>query len=158
MALSRLDNLYRQMILEHADHPHHHGTLEGSDRQLELRNPTCGDVLILQLRMKDGRISDIAFSGEGCTISQASASMMTDEVIGRTPEEVEKMVMAFSDMVTGKEEPEEDYYDDVLGDASVLEGVAQFPARIKCATLAWKAVYQALHEEDEEESNDRGNA
>ena len=145
MALSRLDNLYRQMILEHADHPHHHEVLENSDHQLELRNPTCGDVLILQLKMEDGKVSDIAFSGEGCTISQASASMMTDEVIGKTPNEIEKMVVAFSDMVTGKAETEEDY-DEILGDASILEGVAQFPARIKCATLAWKAIYQALVE------------
>ena len=145
MALSRLDNLYRQMILEHADHPHHHGVLENSDHQLELRNPTCGDVLILQLKMEYGKVSDIAFSGEGCTISQASASMMTDEVTGKTPNEIEKMVVAFSDMVTGKAETEEDY-DEILGDASILEGVAQFPARIKCATLAWKAIYQALGE------------
>ena len=74
---------------------------------------------------------------------------MTDEVIGKTPNEIEKMVVAFSDMVTGKDENEEDY-DEILGDASILEGVAQFPARIKCATLAWKAIYQALGENNKE--------
>ncbi len=149
MALSKLDNLYRQMILEHANQPHHHGTLAHLDHELELRNPTCGDVLDLQVALKDGKISDIAFSGSGCTISQASASMMCDEVMGKTPAEVEKMVMAFSDMVTGKKDEKADY-DELLGDASVLEGVAQFPARIKCATLAWKAIYQAVNKEGEE--------
>ncbi len=86
MSLSSLDNLYRQMILEHADRPHHHGNLPVADKQIELRNPTCGDVLELEVKLDDeGKIADIAFNGTGCTISQASASMMTDEVIGKTP-------------------------------------------------------------------------
>ena len=133
------------MILEHATNPHHHGHLEKSDRQLELRNPTCGDVLELEVKLKDdGKIEDIAFSGSGCTISQASASMMTDEVIGKTPEQVKEMVTAFSEMVT--KETDQDL-EDLLGDAVILEGVADFPARIKCATLAWKAIYQAVEKE-----------
>ncbi|KRL39114.1 Fe-S cluster assembly sulfur transfer protein SufU [Liquorilactobacillus uvarum] len=145
MALSKLENLYRQMILEHATHPHHHGSLEKADQDIELRNPTCGDVLTLQVEMKDGKVSDIAFSGSGCTISQASASMMTDEVVGKTPEEIDKMVVAFSEMVTGNES---DDVDELLGDAAILAGVAQFPARIKCATLAWKAIYRAVKTDD----------
>lgn len=145
MSLSSLDNLYRQMILEHATNPHHHGHLAESDRQLELRNPTCGDVLELEVKLKDdGKIEDIAFSGSGCTISQASASMMTDEVIDKTPEQVKEMVTAFSEMVT--KETDQDL-EDLLGDAVILEGVADFPARIKCATLAWKAIYQAVEKE-----------
>lgn len=146
MGLSKLDNLYRQMILDHATHPHHHGQLAQPDHQLELANPTCGDVLTVQLELKDGKVSDAAFFGMGCTISQASASMMTDEIIGKTPAEIEKMVLTFSEMVTGKEVD-----DEILGDAAILEGVAQFPARIKCATLAWKAVYQALKQQGKEE-------
>lgn len=149
MGLSKLDNLYRQMILDHATHPHHHGTLVSPDHQLELANPTCGDVLTVQLEIADGKIKDAAFFGTGCTISQASASMMTDEIIGKTPAEVEKMVMTFSEMVTGKKVD-----DEILGDAAILEGVAQFPARIKCATLAWKAVYQALSQKGKEDEND----
>lgn len=145
MSLSSLDNLYRQMILEHADRPHHHGNLPAADKQIELRNPTCGDVLELEVKLDDeGKIADIAFSGTGCTISQASASMMTDEVIGKTPAQVSEMVEAFSEMITKNEDKD---YEDLLGDAVVLEGVAQFPARIKCATLAWKAIYQALEKE-----------
>ena len=146
MSLSSLDNLYRQMILEHADRPHHHGNLPAADKQIELRNPTCGDVLELEVKLDDeGKIADIAFSGTGCTISQASASMMTDEVIGKTSAQVGEMVEAFSEMITKNEDKD---YEDLLGDAVVLEGVAQFPARIKCATLAWKAIYQALENED----------
>lgn len=133
------------MILEHATNPHHHGHLAESDRQLELRNPTCGDVLELEVKLKDdGKIEDITFSGSGCTISQASASMMTDEVIDKTPEQVKEMVTAFSEMVT--KETDQDL-EDLLGDAVILEGVADFPARIKCATLAWKAIYQAVEKE-----------
>ncbi|KRN34413.1 SUF system NifU family Fe-S cluster assembly protein [Liquorilactobacillus mali] len=147
MGLSRLDNLYRQMILEHASHPHHHGTLKNADHQLELRNPTCGDVLVVQVAMKADKVSDVAFSGSGCTISQASASMMTDEVIGKTAAQVEQMVVTFSKMVTGDSV---DNVDDILGDAAILEGVAQFPARIKCATLAWKAIYQAIENDNKE--------
>ncbi|MFT9097790.1 Fe-S cluster assembly sulfur transfer protein SufU [Liquorilactobacillus sp.] len=149
MGLSRLDNLYRQMILEHAAHPHHHGTLENAEHQLELRNPTCGDVLTVQVAMKEDKVSDVAFSGSGCTISQASASMMTDEVIGKTPVQIEQMVMTFSKMVTGDSK---DNIDDILGDAAILEGVAQFPARIKCAMLAWKAIYQVIENSNDESS------
>ncbi|KRL00120.1 Fe-S cluster assembly sulfur transfer protein SufU [Liquorilactobacillus capillatus] len=145
MALSKLENLYRQMILEHAAHPHHHGSLKKTSQKIELRNPTCGDVLTLEVELKDGKVADIAFAGSGCTISQASASMMTDEVIGKTPAQIAKMVVAFSEMVTGKETDETE---ELLGDATILAGVAQFPARIKCATLAWKAVYQAVKADD----------
>lgn len=148
MALSKLNNLYRQIILEHSQHPHHHGNLKKVSHKLELRNPTCGDVLIVEVELNDGKIKNIAFSGSGCTISQASASLMTDEVIGKTRSEVEKQVLLFSDMVMGKV-TDEDELDDVLGDASILAGVAQFPARIKCATLAWKAVYQVLENDEE---------
>ena len=148
MGLSKLNNLYRQIILEHSQHPYHHGHLPQADKALELRNPTCGDVLTVELTLQEGKVSDIAFNGTGCTISQASASLMTDEVIGKTPEQIEKQVLLFSKMVTG-EKTDEDELDEVLGDASILAGVAQFPARIKCATLAWKAVYQALESEDQ---------
>lgn len=144
MSLSQLDNLYRQMILEHAKRPHHHGKLDAADKQIELHNPTCGDVLELEVKLdKEGRIEAIAFSGTGCTISQASASLMTDEVLGKTPAEVAEMVEAFSEMITQKTTKD---YEALLGDAVILEGVAQFPARIKCATLAWKAIYQAVVE------------
>lgn len=141
MALSKLDNLYRQVILDHSAHPHHHGHLQQATNQIELRNPTCGDVLQVEVALADNKISDIAFSGDGCTISQASASMMTDAVLGKTPAEAEEMVQVFSEMIIG-DHPKLDTQ--ILGDAAILNGVAKFPARIKCATLAWKALNNAL--------------
>lgn len=143
MGLSKLDTLYRQVILDHSSNPHHHGTLDEKATEVELHNPTCGDVINLQIDLKDDKIQDIAFSGSGCSISTASASMMTDAVMGKTMEEAKEMVLEFSKMVQG----EDIKNSDELGDAALLSGVAKFPARIKCATLAWKALYQALDQE-----------
>jgi|SRR5699024_6555835 len=148
MALSKLSNLYRQVIMDHAKHPHNNHELDQADHELELRNPTCGDVLTIQLKIADNTVIDAAYTGTGCTISQASASMMTDQIKGKTTAEVEQMVLGFSDMVMGKDVPDQTK---LLGEASILQSVAQFPARIKCATLAWKAAYQAI---EESESND----
>lgn len=142
MALSKLDNLYRQVILDHSSHPHHHGVLDQSTNQIEMNNPTCGDVIQLQLEVADGVIKDVRFNGNGCSISTASASMMTDAIIGKPVDQALKMVQEFSEMVQGNDV--EDLDD--LGEAAVLSGVAKFPARIKCATLAWKALNRALTE------------
>lgn len=140
MALSKLDNLYRQVILDHSSHPHHHGALDASSQKIEMNNPTCGDVIELEVDIQDNRIKDIAFQGSGCSISTASASMMTDAVIGKTVAEAEQLVADFSQLVLGNEVADEEK----LGDAAMLSGVAKFPARIKCATLAWKALEQAV--------------
>lgn len=148
MALSKLSNLYRQVIMDHAKHPHNNQPLPQADHEIELRNPTCGDVLTVQLKIQDDKIIDAAYTGTGCTISQASASMMTDQIKGKTTAEVEKMVLGFSDMVLGKEVPD---MEKLLGEAVILQSVAQFPARIKCATLAWKAAYQAIEESENDD-------
>lgn len=140
MALSKLDNLYRQMILDHSGHPHHHGTLEESSHTIEMNNPTCGDVIELQVAIQNNVIQNIAFNGSGCSISTASASMMTDAVIGKSLAEVQQLAEDFSRLVQGNEVKDEEK----LGDAAMLSGVAKFPARIKCATLAWKALEQAV--------------
>ena len=140
MALSKLDNLYRQVILDHSSHPHHHGSLDASSQTIEMNNPTCGDVIELQLDIQDNIIKDIAFNGSGCSISTASASMMTDAVIGKSLTEAEQLAEDFSQLVQGNEVSDEEK----LGDAAMLGGVAKFPARIKCATLAWKALEQAM--------------
>lgn len=145
MALSKLENLYRQVILDHSSHPHHHGTLEDSNKKIEMNNPTCGDVIELQVDIQDNVIKNIAFTGSGCSISTASASMMTDAVIGKTVAEAEELAEVFSQMVQGNDVPEMDK----LGDASILKNVSKFPARIKCATLAWKALEQAVENEGE---------
>lgn len=146
MALSRLDQMYRQVILDEAYHPRHHGKFDAPDREITLRNPSCGDVLTLQLKLTDGKVSDAAFSGSGCTISQASGSLMTDQIIGHTPDEIQDMVATFSDLVIDGESANED----VLGDAAILKGVHQFPARVKCAMLAWKAASQVLNQSEAE--------
>lgn len=142
MALSKLDNLYRQVILDHSSHPHHFGTLDDSNKKITMNNPTCGDVIELELDVQDGIIKNIAFQGSGCSISTASASMMTDAVIGKTVEEAEKLADEFSQMVQGNDISEK--AEDQLGDAAMLSGVAKFPARIKCATLGWKALEGAV--------------
>lgn len=149
MALSRLDQLYRQVILDHSSHPHHHGTLEQATNQIELNNPTCGDVIQLQLILEEDRINDIRFSGSGCAISTASASMMTEAVIGRTTQEALALVDQFSLLVQGKEDDNVE----ALGDAAILSGVSKFPARIRCATLAWKGLEKALSEARKEQDN-----
>ncbi|WP_461198827.1 Fe-S cluster assembly sulfur transfer protein SufU [Enterococcus sp. N249-2] len=143
MALTRLDNLYRQVILDHSSHPHHRGTLGDSTYKVELNNPTCGDVIHLELAVEGETIKDLAFTGEGCSISTASASMMGDAVIGKTLAEVGDLSHLFSELVQGHDVPDSDQ----LGDASMLSGVAKFPARIKCATLAWKALEKAIQDD-----------
>ncbi|APB31350.1 Fe-S cluster assembly sulfur transfer protein SufU [Vagococcus teuberi] len=146
MALSRLDNLYRQVILDHTNHPHNKGVLDEATSQIELNNPTCGDVIQLQLAMKDGVIDEIAFDGHGCSISMASASMMTDAVKGKTEKEAIEIIADFLELVQGENIGEKKK---VLKDAQMLGGVAKFPARIKCATLAWKALERGIIEENQ---------
>ncbi|WP_125581385.1 Fe-S cluster assembly sulfur transfer protein SufU [Lacticaseibacillus suibinensis] len=150
MAMTRLDQLYRQVILDEASHPRHHGTLAAPDYAVTVRNPSCGDVLTLQLQVQGGKITAAAFAGSGCTISQASGSLMTDRIIGQTPAQVMQLVSDFSELVIDGHSPAEA----ALGDAAVLKGVHQFPARIKCATLAWKAAAQALGLPDAEDNHD----
>lgn len=146
MALSRLDNLYRQVILDHTNHPHNKGVLNEATSQIELNNPTCGDVIQLQLAMKDGVIDEIAFDGHGCSISMASASMMTDAVKGKTEKEAIEIIADFLELVQGENIGEKKK---VLKDAQMLGGVAKFPARIKCATLAWKALERGIIEDNQ---------
>lgn len=144
MALSRLENLYRHVILDHSSHPRNFGELEQATGMIELNNPTCGDVIQLHLQLKDDRIEDVKFSGHGCSISTASGSMMTEQIKGKTIEEAKQMIEEFLLLVQGKLETDESH----LGDAEVLGGVSKFPARIKCATLSWKALEQLLPNND----------
>lgn len=146
MALSKLNNLYRAVILDHSTHPRHKGELQVGCL-IDLNNPTCGDVIRLTIDFDDGKISDIAFSGSGCTISTASASMMTEAVLGKTKEEALHLADVFSEMVTGKENPEQEK----LGEAQYLAGVSKFPQRVKCSTLAWNALKKAIETDGEAE-------
>lgn len=141
MALSKLDNLYRAVILDHSSNPRHTGELQ-TGCMVDLNNPTCGDVIRLTVELDGDKISNIAFSGHGCTISTASASMMTVAVLGKTKAQALELAKLFSAMVTG----EEDERQEALGDAQFLAGVSKFPARVKCSTLAWNALKKALDE------------
>lgn len=143
MALSKLNSLYMAVVTEHSKHPHHYGQIEGVE-SINLNNPTCGDVINLSLKFEKDTIKDIAFSGEGCTISTASASMMTDIVIGKTKEEALYLATIFSRMVQGEESSEQSE----LGEASLLAGVSKFPQRIKCSTLAWNALKKAIERDE----------
>lgn len=129
------------VVADHSKHPHHHGFLEGVE-QINLNNPTCGDVISLSVKLEDDRITDIAFAGDGCTISTASSSMMTDAVLGKSRAEALELADIFSEMVQGKVDSRQKS----LGEASLLAGVSKFPQRIKCSTLAWNALRKALEE------------
>ncbi|ANB60756.1 Fe-S cluster assembly sulfur transfer protein SufU [Anoxybacteroides amylolyticum] len=136
-----LDTLYRQVIMDHYKNPRNRGVLDDENVEINMNNPTCGDRVHLTMKVEDGKIVDAKFEGEGCSISMSSASMMTQAIKGKTIEEALMLSQIFSDMMQGKE------YDDSvdLGDIEALQGVSKFPARIKCATLAWKAMEKGLH-------------
>ena len=138
-----LDDLYRELILDHYRHPRHKGTLPNANATAEGYNPLCGDEIAVDLLLEDGVIKDVAFHGRGCSISQASGSMMTDAVIGRTKEEALKVLGVFKQMMT---EPEKGIDEDV-GDLEALQGVAKFPVRVKCATLAWHVLEEGLEQD-----------
>ncbi|TDQ40456.1 Fe-S cluster assembly sulfur transfer protein SufU [Aureibacillus halotolerans] len=142
MSFPNLDALYRTVIMDHYKNPRNKGILEDSSVTIHMNNPTCGDRIQLQLTIKDGKVSDARFDGEGCSISLSSASMMTQSIKGKDLKEALEMSETFSEMVQGKEYSTE--HD--LGDIEALQGVAKFPARIKCATLAWKALEKGIEE------------
>ncbi|AEP01460.1 SUF system NifU family Fe-S cluster assembly protein [Weizmannia coagulans] len=140
---SNLDALYRSVIMDHYKNPRNRGSLEDGSLTVDMNNPTCGDRIHLTLKVEGGLIQDAKFTGEGCSISMASASMMTQAVKGKTVDEALKLSHIFSEMVQGKDyEEAED-----LGDIEALHGVSKFPARIKCATLAWKAMEKGVRSE-----------
>jgi nitrogen fixation protein NifU and related proteins len=144
---SNLDQLYRQVIMDHYKNPRNKGILEDGALNINMNNPTCGDRIQLTLKVEDGKIESAKFDGEGCSISLASASMMTQAVKGLPVEDALKLAKIFYDMMLGND------YDDAsydLGDIEALQGVSKFPARIKCATLAWKAMEQGVGKKEEE--------
>lgn len=144
MALSKLDKLYKQVILDHSSQPRRFNRAIEATHTLELVNTTCGDVIRIFVQVDKDTIIDAAFSGHGCSISQASASMMMTQIVGKTIDEAQYLASQFFEVVQGKESTVD------LGDAQLLEGVSQFPARIKCATLAWKSLYQLIEFEIKE--------
>ncbi len=135
-----LDDLYREIILDHYRRPRNHDPLNTPTCSADGANPLCGDTIHLEVRLDGSTIEDIAFAGAGCSISQASASMMTEYVKGRTVDEARRGVEAFQQLMTSGETQKVEGFDDI----DALQGVAKFPARVKCASLAWKTLEQAL--------------
>lgn len=134
-----LQELYQEVVMDHNRRPRNFRELEDANRTAEGFNPLCGDQIRLYLKVDEDVIADVGFQAKGCAISKASASMMTEEIKGKTVEEAERVFDEFRHMVTL-----EDFDADVVGDLEALGGVSQYPARIKCATLSWHAMQAAL--------------
>jgi len=143
-----LRELYQTTILDHNKRPRNFGALDHPDRQADGHNPLCGDRLHVTLRLDErGGIEDVRFEGQGCAISRASASLMTEQVKGRSPEEVARIYERFHALVTAS--PTEEVDTSSLGKLAVFAGVREFPVRVKCATLAWHTLMAALQDKRE---------
>jgi len=135
-----LEELYKEVILDHYKNPRNKRDLPGAELSCRKNNPLCGDEITIHARVGDGKVAEVTFEGSGCSISQASASMLTESVSGMTVEEAEERAAEFRGMMEGKVEPDED----ALGDLVALKGVVKYPVRIKCAVLAWDVFQEAL--------------
>ena len=139
---AELSALYQEMILDHYRRPRNKGSLDNADATVEMKNPLCGDEIALQVAFDGDAVSDLRFSGRGCSISQASASMMTQLVKGKRRDEIDSLRNQFRDLMLGVSPADERS----LGSLRALSGVARFPARVKCALLAWNALETAMAE------------
>lgn len=140
--MSELSELYQQVILDHNKKPRNFRRIEAADRMSEGYNPLCGDQLTVFMQMDGDRVADISFEGSGCAISKAAASMMTQSVKGKTRQEAETLFREFHGMVTGTLDEEETPNN--LGRLTIFSGVRDYPARVKCASLAWHTMRAAL--------------
>ena len=140
--MSELTDLYQQVILDHNRRPRNYGKLEGANRQAEGFNPICGDHLTLYVRLNGDVIDDLRFEGEGCAISKASASLMTEGLKGKTTADAEALFERMHELLTGTADVEAQA--EALGKLAVFSGVREFPARVKCASLSWHALHSAL--------------
>ncbi|WP_028983972.1 Fe-S cluster assembly sulfur transfer protein SufU [Sporolactobacillus terrae] len=147
MLFNNLDQLYRSVIMDHYKKPRNRGELNGNHCvTVKMNNPSCGDKIQVSLEIENHKVKDVKYLGSGCAISQSSASMMTEAIKGLDVDQIHQLTFDFSEMVQGRA-----HNDDLdLGDAEALHGVSQYPARIKCATLAWKAVEKALRTADQD--------
>ncbi len=141
MVMEELDSLYREVILEHFKNSKHAGRLPAPTLTATGQNPLCGDEMVFDLAVDGGRISAVRFDGKGCVISQAAASMLSQQLEGKTPAQARTLVNAMKAMMQGKDpDPSVD-----VGDLEALSGVRKFPVRVKCAALSWNVVEQALN-------------
>jgi nitrogen fixation protein NifU and related proteins len=139
--MPELRDLYQQVIVDHNKHPRHRGKPARHNREAAGNNPLCGDRIAVYVQVEGGVIRDIGFEGAGCAISTASASLMTSAVVGKTVEEAERLFAAFHDMVVAPDAPADPK---ALGKLAAFAGVRGFPARVKCANLAWHTLHAAL--------------
>ncbi|BCX81610.1 nitrogen fixation protein NifU and related proteins [Methylomarinovum caldicuralii] len=144
--LDDLRDLYQEVVFDHNRNPRNFRPMEDADRIIEGHNPLCGDRITLYLKLDGDRIADVSFQGQGCAISTASASLMTEIVKGKTLAEAEKLFDVFHKIVTGQDD---DLKREELGKLAVLAGVRQYPSRIKCATLPWHSLEAAIKGEQE---------
>ena len=138
-----MKDLYKEIVLDHFRRPRNKGELEGADVEQRVFNPLCGDEVTVYANLRDGGLAEVAFTGRGCAISQASASMLAESLEGKDLGEAEAEIAAFMEMMRGAEENEE------LGELAALKAIIQAPNRIRCATLAWEAMRRGLGEQRE---------
>ena len=140
--IEQLDELYREVILDHFKNPTHSGELPGAQIKVDGANPLCGDEMTFHLAMKNGHIEQVRFRGKGCAISQAAASMLAQQIEGKTTNEVTRIIETMKALMQGQDpDPSVD-----LGDLEALAGVRKFPVRIKCAALSWNIIEQGLED------------
>lgn len=140
--MNEMQELYQEIILDHNKRPRNFRVIATPTHKAEGHNPLCGDEITIMVTMKDKKVSDVAFQGEGCAISRASASLLTTELMNKPLGELEAIKAKVLDLLTNAEAPSADLAD--LGDLAALQGVRVFPARVKCATLAWHTLDAAL--------------
>lgn len=135
-----LDEIYKEVILDHYKNPRNKREMPDAERTCSKNNPLCGDEITVFVHEEDGKVLDVSFVGQGCSISQASASMMTEAVSGRTVDDVGALTAEIRRMLTGEIEPDEEAF----GELVALKGVVRYPIRVKCAALAWDVLEEAL--------------
>ncbi|NLV79973.1 MAG: SUF system NifU family Fe-S cluster assembly protein [Rhodococcus sp.] len=138
----RMEQMYQEVILDHYKHPHHRGLREPYGAEVHHVNPTCGDEVTLRVHVDGGVVADVSYDGQGCSISQAATSVLTDQVIGVPVADALATVDSFAEMVGSRGTVDGD--EDVLGDGIAFAGVSKYPARVKCALLGWMAFKDAV--------------
>ncbi|MEV4124937.1 Fe-S cluster assembly sulfur transfer protein SufU [Nocardia sp. NPDC049707] len=139
----RMEQMYQEVILDHYKHPHHRGLREPFGAEVHHVNPTCGDEVTLRVQLNgNGDVADVSYDGQGCSISQAATSILTDQVIGLPVQQALKVVDSYNQMISSRGTIEGD--EDMIGDGIALSGVSKYPARVKCALLGWLAFKDAV--------------
>ena len=135
-----LDDMYKEVILDHYKHPRNKREIADAELRSTANNPLCGDEITIYAHVEDGSVADVAFQGAGCSISQSSASMMTEAVCGKSLDQARQLAVDFRSMMAGDAEPDEEMFGDLVS----LKGVVKYPIRIKCAVLGWDVLQDAL--------------